>query len=296
MTLLRADHLSKAFGKKSVVTDISLQITSGSFIGLLGPNGAGKSTIISMLIGTSIPDSGQIQLDGNRPDSPTYHRRIGVVFQESVLDGQLTIRQNLLLRASMYHDLSASRVNDVLAQFQLLELADQKYKTLSGGQRRRVDIARAILHKPDLLFLDEPSTGLDIQTRQTIWRILAKLRRDQHLTVILTTHYLEEAENADFVYVIDHGRIIAADTIPALKAAYAPTRLNLTTRNPDSLRTALPPDWPIAETETGLSAAIPDALTCIPVLNSIQSQITAFEVRSGTVDDIFLTLTGKEIH
>lgn len=295
MALLSANHLKKSFGNKIAVKDISLQIDPGKFIALLGPNGAGKSTTISMLIGTLAPDSGNINFGAKIPNSQNYHRHIGVVFQESVLDGQLTVRQNLTFRAKMYKNITTHRVEDVLNEFQLLTVADQKYQTLSGGQRRRVDIARAILHRPALLFLDEPSTGLDIQTRNMIWQILNRLRQNEHLTIVLTTHYLEEAENADFVYIIDDGHVIAADTIPKLKATYAPTRLTLITSTPDLVRKNLPADLPITTTKTGLSIALSDSMASIPILKLIRPLISSFELRNGTVDDIFLTLTGKEI-
>lgn len=152
MALLSANHLKKSFGNKIAVKDISLQIDPGKFIALLGPNGAGKSTTISMLIGTLAPDSGNINFGAKIPNSQNYHRHIGVVFQESVLDGQLTVRQNLTFRAKMYKNITTHRIEGVLNEFQLLTVADQKYQTLSGGQRRRVDIARAILHRPALLF------------------------------------------------------------------------------------------------------------------------------------------------
>lgn len=295
MALLSANHLKKSFGNKIAVKDISLQIDPGKFIALLGPNGAGKSTTISMLIGTLAPDSGNINFGAKIPNSQNYHRHIGVVFQESVLDGQLTVRQNLTFRAKMYKNITTHRIEDVLNEFQLLTVADQKYQTLSGGQRRRVDIARAILHRPALLFLDEPSTGLDIQTRNMIWQILNRLRQNEHLTIVLTTHYLEEAENADFVYIIDDGHVIAADTIPKLKATYAPTRLTLITSTPDLVRKNLPADLPITTTKTGLSIALSDSMASIPILKLIRPLISSFELRNGTVDDIFLTLTGKEI-
>lgn len=295
MALLSANHLKKSFGNKIAVKDISLQIDPGKFIALLGPNGAGKSTTISMLIGTLAPDSGNINFGAKIPNSQNYHRHIGVVFQESVLDGQLTVRQNLTFRAKMYKNITTHRVEDVLNEFQLLTVADQKYQTLSGGQRRRVDIARAILHRPALLFLDEPSTGLDIQTRNMIWQILNRLRQNEHLTIVLTTHYLEEAENADFVYIIDDGHVIAADTIPKLKATYAPTPLTLITSTPDLVRKNLPADLPITTTKTGLSIVLSDSMVSIPILKLIRPLISSFELRNGTVDDIFLTLTGKEI-
>lgn len=295
MALLSANHLKKSFGNKIAVKDISLQIDPGKFIALLGPNGAGKSTTISMLIGTLAPDSGNINFGAKIPNSQNYHRHIGVVFQESVLDGQLTVRQNLTFRAKMYKNITTHRIEDVLNEFQLLTVADQKYQTLSGGQRRRIDIARAILHRPALLFLDEPSTGLDIQTRNMIWQILNRLRQNEHLTIVLTTHYLEEAENADFVYIIDDGHVIAADTIPKLKATYAPTRLTLITSTPDLVRKNLPADLPITTTKTGLSIALSDSMASIPILKLIRPLISSFELRNGTVDDIFLTLTGKEI-
>lgn len=295
MALLTAINLQKAFGGHAAVAGITLQIVAGQLIALLGPNGAGKSTTIQMLIGMMTPDAGTIVFDGAPIAHRAYRRRIGVVFQGSVLDGALTVRENLALRESMYRDIGAERVDAVLAQFHLTDLVDQPYQTLSGGQRRRVDIARAVLHQPDILFLDEPSTGLDVQTRRVIWTILDTLRADAHLTIVLTTHYLEEAEGADYVYVLDHGAIIAADTVANLKRAYAATRLTLITGQHAAVRAALPADWPVAVTEAGLVVAVPSAVACVPVLAQVAADVDDFEIRKGTVDDIFLTLTGKEM-
>lgn len=295
MVLLAANNLCKSLGDKVAVAGVNLQIQAGQLVALLGPNGAGKSTVVSLLIGMVAPDSGEIRFSGTKISRSAYRRRIGVVFQGSVLDDQLSVRENLLLRASMYRNIDCDRVQAVLEQFHLSDISEQLYKTLSGGQRRRVDIARAVLHRPDLLFLDEPSTGLDLQTRQAIWSILDQLRVREHLTIVLTTHYLEEAENADFVYVLDQGKIIAADTVANLKTAYAPTRLIISTTQPETIQRKLPENWSVVTADGALSVSVPSAIACIPVLAELGSDLGDFEIRKGTIDDIFLTLTGREI-
>ena len=187
--ILQAKHLTKRYGNHMAVDDIQLEFEKGSFNAILGPNGAGKSTTISMLIGLKKPTQGQIRYAPNT--------KIGVVFQASVLDEMLTVRENLTIRAQQYKEIAASRVDDLIHQLGLTAFQKQLYGTLSGGQKRRVDIARALLSRPDILFLDEPTTGLDIQTRKSIWDLLYRLQKDEGMTIILTTHYLDEADEAD---------------------------------------------------------------------------------------------------
>ena len=181
--ILQAKHLTKRYGNHMAVDDIQLEFEKGSFNAILGPNGAGKSTTISMLNGLKKPTQGQIRYAPNT--------KIGVVFQASVLDEMLTVRENLTIRAQQYKKIAASRVDDLIHQLGLTAFQKQLYGTLSGGQKRRVDIARALLSRPDILFLDEPTTGLDIQTRKSIWDLLYRLQKDEGMTIILTTHYLD---------------------------------------------------------------------------------------------------------
>lgn len=295
MTLLTATGITKKFGQQTAVDQIDLQVAAGQLIAFLGPNGAGKSTTINMLTGTIPPTTGQIKVGDLTPQDRQYQHQLGVVFQKSVLDGQLTVWQNLHSRAQMSGQQDFKQDNPLIVAFGLSAILNQRYQTLSGGQRRRVDIARALIHHPAILFLDEPSTGLDIQTRTIIWQTLERLRQAHGLTIILTTHYLEEAEAADFVYVIDHGHIIAADTVSRLKSQYAQNQLMIETPHPKVVLEQAQPDWRVIEGQHSVQLAVDDEQAAIAFLHQIQSLVTHFEFRQGTMDDIFMALTGKEI-
>lgn len=295
MTLLQAHGLTKIYGKKVAVNHVDLNVEAGKLIAFLGPNGAGKSTTINMLTGTISPTAGTVLLGERQPNQRDYQKHIGVVFQNSVLDGNLTVWENLKSRAGMYQDCQLTPKSTLIVEFGLANILNQKYETLSGGQRRRVDIARALLHHPDVLFLDEPSTGLDIQTRTKIWQILDHLRLTTGLTIILTTHYLEEANSADFVYVIDKGKVLAGDTLDNLKQQYAPYLLMIETTQPEQVLAKVKPEWLIEQHDSQINIRVKDELTAIKFLNQVQTFISHFECRSGNIDDIFMTLTGKEI-
>lgn len=276
MKLLQAKDLTKKFPNKLAVNKISFTITQGDMVALLGPNGAGKSTIINMLIGTLQPTSGKIIFDEKVIKVQDYRTEIGVVFQESVLDDSLTVKDNLTFRSKMYAH--PQQLSVLMKEFELEKIWKQKYSSLSGGQKRRVDIARALINRPKLLFLDEPSTGLDIQTRAKIWAVLNQLRQTTGLTIVFTTHYLEESKNADYVYIIDQGQIIAEDTVVELRRKYTQNILQLNYRNGATTK-----------------LTVDDKDEAIKILNSQDALITDFEYRPGTMDDVFLNLTGKEI-
>ena len=203
--LIETYDLTKKYGKKLALNSVDLKIDQGQLVAYLGTNGAGKSTTINILTGLLKPTSGTITYANNL--------KIGVVFQNSVLDNNLTVKDNLYLRAQMYKHFSKRWLQQLIDLIGIKNFLKQKYGTLSGGQRRRVDIARALINKPDLLFLDEPTTGLDLQTRLVIWQLLEKLQEEQGLTIFLTTHYLEEAENADQMYILENGNILAYKVI-----------------------------------------------------------------------------------
>ena len=211
--LIETQALTKKFGDKIAVNKADIQIKRGQLVAYLGTNGAGKSTTINMLTGLLKPTSGII--------SKASNLKIGVVFQNSVLDNALTVKDNLYLRAQMYRNYSPDWFEHLIALIDIKEFLNQKFGTLSGGQKRRVDIARALICKPSLLFLDEPTTGLDIQTRIVIWNLLTKLQQQQNLTIFLTTHYLEEAENADQMYILENGQILASGSAAEIKTEFA---------------------------------------------------------------------------
>ncbi|WP_143463086.1 ABC transporter ATP-binding protein [Levilactobacillus enshiensis] len=282
--LLETQHLTKTFGDHVAVNDVNLQIEKGSFTALLGPNGAGKSTTMNMLIGLSRPTAGRIIYD--------QQPKLGVVFQGSVLDNMLTVRENLQIRADQYRHVPADRVAVLREQLGLTSFMKQRYGTLSGGQKRRVDIARALLNEPDILFLDEPTTGLDIQTRLAIWTLIQRLQREHGLTVILTTHYLDEADSADNVIVIDHGRVLARGTATEIKDRYAADLLTLTSPDVPQLAAHVARE-PLRVTDQQIAFSLPTMQDALDILTTNRALISNFEFRPGTMDDAFLALTGK---
>ena len=286
--ILQAKHLTKWYGDHMAVDDIQLEFEKGSFNAILGPNGAGKSTTISMLIGLKKPTKGQIRYAPNT--------KIGVVFQASVLDEMLTVRENLTIRAQQYKEIAASRVDDLIHQLGLTAFQKQLYGTLSGGQKRRVDIARALLSQPDILFLDEPTTGLDIQTRKAIWDLLSRLQKDEGLTIILTTHYLDEADEADRIYIVDHGKVIAQGSATVIKSQYASNILKIRFKEMKDLEKLLQTEMTVKEENELEYLFYPGTLLeAIEYLAKVREEIDSFEFRPGTMDDAFIALTGREV-
>ena len=285
--ILQAKGITKNYGDHTAVKDINLEFKKGSFNAILGPNGAGKSTTISMLIGLKRATNGQIIYAPNT--------RIGVVFQASVLDKKLTVKENLAIRAQQYKGIKGGRVEDLINQLGLTAFQKQLYGTLSGGQRRRVDIARALLANPDILFLDEPTTGLDIQTRKSIWDLLYRLQRDEGMTIILTTHYLDEADEADQLYIIDHGKVIAQGSAAEIKSEYASNLLKICFKD-KQVEKFLPKNMPVEkENEFEYSLYPKSQLEAIDYLTQVREKIASFEFRPGTMDDAFIALTGREV-
>ena len=285
--ILQAKDLTKNYGDHTAVKDINLEFKKGSFNAILGPNGAGKSTTISMLIGLKRATNGQIIYAPNT--------RIGVVFQASVLDEKLTVKENLAIRAQQYKGIKGGRVEDLINQLGLTAFQKQLYGTLSGGQKRRVDIARALLANPDILFLDEPTTGLDIQTRKSIWDLLYRLQRDEGMTIILTTHYLDEADEADQLYIIDHGKVIAQGSAAEIKSEYASNLLKICFKD-KQVEKFLPKNMPVEkENEFEYSLYPENQLEAIDYLTQVREKIASFEFRPGTMDDAFIALTGREV-
>lgn len=286
--ILQAKHLTKRYGDYMAVDDIQLEFEKGSFNAILGPNGAGKSTTISMLIGLKKPTKGQIRYAPNT--------KIGVVFQASVLDEMLTVRENLTIRAQQYKEITASRVDDLIHQLGLTAFQKQLYGTLSGGQKRRVDIARALLSQPDILFLDEPTTGLDIQTRKAIWDLLSRLQKDEGMTIILTTHYLDEADEADQIYIVDHGKVIAQGSATVIKSQYASNILKIRFKEMKDLEKLLQTGMTVKEENELEYLFYPrTSLEAIEYLAKVREEIDSFEFRPGTMDDAFIALTGREV-
>ena len=286
--ILQAKNISKRYGNHLAVDHIHLQFEKGTFIAILGPNGAGKSTTISMLIGLKQPTQGDIIYEPGT--------KIGVVFQTSVLDEMLTVRENLTIRARQYKGLKPNRVSDLIDRLGLSAFQKQKYGTLSGGQKRRVDIARALLHGPDLLFLDEPTTGLDIQTRKSIWDLLYQLQREEGMTVVLTTHYLDEADEADQIYIVDHGKVIAQGSALDIKSQYATNILKIRFKERQQIE-SLKSSGMSVEQQSQLEYVLqPESeREAIDYLVQVRDKLAHFEFRPGTMDDAFIALTGREV-
>ena len=286
--ILQAKNISKRYGNHLAVNNIHLQFEKGTFNAILGPNGAGKSTTISMLIGLKQPTQGEIIYEPGT--------KIGVVFQTSVLDEMLTVRENLTIRARQYKGLKPNRVSDLIDRLGLSAFQKQKYGTLSGGQKRRVDIARALLHGPGLLFLDEPTTGLDIQTRKSIWDLLYQLQREEGMTVVLTTHYLDEADEADQIYIVDHGKVIAQGSALDIKSQYATNILKIRFKERQQIE-SLKSSGMSVEQQSQLEYVLrPESeREAIDYLVHVRDKLAHFEFRPGTMDDAFIALTGREV-
>lgn len=286
--ILQAKNISKRYGNHLAVDHIHLQFEKGTFNAILGPNGAGKSTTISMLIGLKQPTQGDIIYEPGT--------KIGVVFQTSVLDEMLTVRENLTIRARQYKVLKPNRVSDLIDRLGLSAFQKQKYGTLSGGQKRRVDIARALLHGPDLLFLDEPTTGLDIQTRKSIWDLLYQLQREEGMTVVLTTHYLDEADEADQIYIVDHGEVIAQGSALDIKSQYAKNILKIRFKERQQIESLKSLGMSVEQQSQLEYVLQPESeREAIDYLVQVRDKLAHFEFRPGTMDDAFIALTGREV-
>lgn len=281
--LIETYNLTKKYGKKLALNKVDLKVDRGQLVAYLGTNGAGKSTTINILTGLLKPTSGTI----------TYAKdlKIGVVFQNSVLDDVLSVKDNLNLRAQMYHDISKNWLEQLIDLIGIRKFLNQKYGTLSGGQKRRVDIARALIDRPDILFLDEPTTGLDLQTRIVIWNLLQKLQKEQGLTIFLTTHYLEEAENADQMYILENGQVLANGSAHDIKNKYAPSKLVIKLNENQQLTTA----YPIIAKDKHIELNGLDEDEAITLLHQNQAKIKSFEYRQGSIDDAFINIAGKEL-
>lgn len=293
--------LTKRFGPLTAVDDLSFDVQAGSVFAFLGANGAGKSTTISCLTTVMPFDSGSVDIAGHdvRSSGTGVREAIGVVFQDSMLDPILTGRENLQTRARFYSaDKKANdaRIAELSRMVGLEDFLDRRYSTYSGGQRRRVDIARALLHAPSIIFLDEPTAGLDPASRAVVWSTIHDLRENQGLTVFLTTHYMEETEEADRVCVIEKGRIIADGTPTALRSEYSSSILSVTSADPAALRRlAQDAGVDVVSSEGNvLRLAVEHSATARQLRAEHGGNVLDFEFRHGTMDDVFLALTGRE--
>ena len=292
-TIIKIENLEKSFGKTKAVRKINLEVYEGSLFAFLGINGAGKSTTISMMYGGLKIDSGRITICGQ--DVATHldkiKNQIGVVFQDSILDKTLTVYENLKFRAGFYGIFGQefkARYQELEKLFDLAEIKNQKIQKLSGGQKRRVDIARAIIHQPKILILDEPTTGLDPGTRSKVWRIISKLREDLKMTIFLTTHYMEEAADADYVTILDKGRIIAEGTPLELKTQYATDVLHLYGVDESEVKKL---KLPYQKIHKDFQIKVKNSAVVTQLIVKNPELFQDFELIKSTLDDVFLAVT-----
>lgn len=295
--IMEISHLQKAFGQVQAVQDLNFHVKKGELFAFLGVNGAGKSTTINIMCGELRKDSGSVQICGadldREPDS--IRRRLGVVFQNSVLDRELSVRDNLRSRAALYGIRGRDFEKRLEELSQLLEFGDllrRPLGKLSGGQRRRIDIARALLHGPEILILDEPTTGLDPQTRVNLWQVVERLRRDAGLTVFLTTHYMEEAADADYVVIIDHGQIAAEGTPLALKNTYTGDFITLYGITEEQVKTLGASYESIRD---AYRVFVKDTAAATELILRYPEIFRDYEITKGKMDDVFLAVTGKKL-
>ncbi|MCR4867609.1 MAG: ABC transporter ATP-binding protein [Lachnospiraceae bacterium] len=288
--------LKKNYKEHEAVKGISFDVKEGEFFAFLGENGAGKSTTINMLCTILSKTSGDVRIFGHElgKEDDSIRNLIGIVFQNSVLDNKLTVKENLLTRGA-YYGLNKKqvleRIKPFMESFELDEIWNRRYERLSGGQRRRVDIMRALIHDPKILFLDEPTTGLDPKSRMLVWEHIRRLKEEKNLTIFLTTHYMEETSDADNVVILDKGRIIAKGTPSTLKTDYASSHLVwYVDKNQKAEEVIKGYDWRYDSDHYNVD--FKGSITELLYRN--RDLIRDFEIKKGSMDDVFLNLTGKE--
>lgn len=295
--IIEIKGLKKSFGEVKAVNDISFCVRGGELFAFLGVNGAGKSTSISIMCGQLSKDSGTVMIDGKDIDKDLegVKRDLGVVFQASVLDGALTVRDNLQSRGALYGIKGAEFEKRLLELSELLGLEGllkRPVAKLSGGQRRRIDIARALLHHPRILILDEPTTGLDPQTRRRIWEVIATLREREGMTVFLTTHYMEEAADADYVVILDSGSVVAEGTPLELKNAYSGDFVTLYGVDEGAVKTLGKSYEPLRD---ACRISVANTAEATALIMAHPELFADYEITKGKMDDVFLAVTGKKL-
>ncbi|MBQ5929548.1 MAG: ABC transporter ATP-binding protein [Clostridia bacterium] len=294
--IIEIDNLYKSYGEVKAVQGISFRVKKGELFAFLGLNGAGKSTTISIMCGQLQKDGGRVEINGkNLDESPSeIKRELGVVFQNSVMDKPLSVVQNLKTRAALYGicgEAFDKRLAELTAIFELGDILNRPIGKLSGGQKRRVDVARALLHKPSILILDEPTTGLDPQTRKAVWRIIEDLRKNENMTVFLTTHYMEEAADADYVVILDGGKVAAEGTPLELKNQFTEDYILLYADEEAVKRLGKP----YQATAEGFRVAIDDTKEATDLIVQYPDVFVDYEIIKGKMDDVFLAATGKSL-
>lgn len=301
MNAIEVKNLVKNYKNFQAVKGIDFSVKEGELFAFLGENGAGKSTTINMLCTILSKTSGDVKICGHElgKEDDRIREKIGVVFQTSVLDPKLTVKDNLYTRGS-YYGLSkkeiAARINEFDESLHIGDILNRRFDKLSGGQKRRVDIVRALIHKPEILFLDEPTTGLDPKTRKEVWDYIMELKNKRHMTIFLTTHYMEETDIADRVVILDHGKILCDDTPAGLKTRYSSRRLLWYTQrnkiNDEVMASFADAEKVTYEGDRYIATLKGDALK---FLNDNRDKVTDYELLKGSMDDVFLNLTGREL-
>lgn len=295
--IIEIEHLSKSFGEVKAVQDISFCVKEGELFAFLGVNGAGKSTTISILCGQLQKDAGTIVVDGYdlEEHDEQIKSQLGVVYQDCVLDKALTVYDNLQSRAALYGITGKAFKERLTELADLLEFGDLLKRTvgkLSGGQRRRIDIARALLHHPKILILDEPTTGLDPQTRKKLWDVVSKLRVENQMTVFLTTHYMEEAAEADYVVILDSGKITAHGTPLQLKNAHTGDYITIYGAKEEEIKTL---NKPYEKIRDAYRVEVANTSEATRLILEHSELFVDFEITKGKMDDVFLAVTGKKL-
>lgn len=295
--IIEISHLNKTFGEVKAVQDLSFQVRDGELFAFLGVNGAGKSTTINIMCGQLPKDTGSVYIGGTDLDTDpdSIKRSLGVVFQNSVLDKDLSVRDNLQSRAALY-GITGKDFKERLAELaKLLEFENLLKRTvgkLSGGQRRRVDIARALIHRPKILILDEPTTGLDPQTRNILWKVVGDLRKNEGMTVFLTTHYMEEASDADYVVILDSGKIVAEGTPLTLKNTYTGDFITIYGIQESQIKEIGAPYEAIRD---AYRISVPNTAEATKLILQYPELFKDYEITKGKMDDVFLAVTGKKL-
>lgn len=295
--VIEISNLFKSFGEVRAVQDLSFCVKKGELFAFLGVNGAGKSTTISILCGQLDKDGGSVKVCGQDVDKSMemVRRRLGVVFQNSVLDQALTVRDNLLSRGALYGITGLAlekRLQELDGLLGLEEIYKRPVGKLSGGQRRRVDIARALLHDPEILVLDEPTTGLDPQTRKLLWDVISRMRQEKNMTVFLTTHYMEEAADADYVVILDSGKIAAEGTPLMLKNTYTGDFITLYGIDEEQVKSL---NMPYETIRDAYRVAVPNTQAATELIVKCPELFKDYEITKGKMDDVFLAVTGKKL-
>lgn len=296
-SIIKIEGLCKSFGEVRAVNDLSFEVRRGELFAFLGVNGAGKSTTISIICGQLSADGGRVEIDGRdiSTDMDKIKSSLGVVYQSSMLDSALTVKDNLVSRAALYGikgDALKKRLSELSELLDIEPLYKRTVGKLSGGQRRRIDIARALIHSPSILVLDEPTTGLDPQTRKILWDVIYKLRREENMTVLLTTHYMEEAADADFVVIIDSGSLAAKGTPLELKNTYTGDFITLYNSSEDDVRAL---ELPYDSIRDAYRVAVPSTSAATELIIKHPDIFVDYEITKGKMDDVFLAVTGRKL-